>query len=134
MAIQSTSVIAQQVMSTAVQAAGANRPSRESVAAGTAEAPPASNAPEAARQEKPAPDPQQLQDAVERAQNALPTQARDITFALHDNSNAVVVRIIASKSDEVIRQIPSEEFLQIAEALSNQIESIRAGLLLEQKA
>ena len=78
--------------------------------------------------------PESLRDAVTRAQDALPPAARDIAFSLNEKADRVVIKIIDRESEEVIRQIPSEEFLKIAEALNEQIEDIRAGLLIEQKA
>ncbi|WP_227816938.1 flagellar protein FlaG [Nitrogeniibacter aestuarii] len=150
MAIQSTSITSPQIVSSAAQASGAAtvrqrdaamapseispdvaaREARAEARAAEAEA----NAAAAEESNKQGFDPEKLKEALDRAQSALPSQARDIAFSLHDGNDAVVVRIIDSKSDEVIRQIPSEEFLKIADALSEQIESIRAGLLLEQKA
>lgn len=75
-----------------------------------------------------------LREAIDRAQSAIAPKARDITFSLNEKTNSVVVKIIDRESEEVIRQIPSEEFLRIAETLNSQIENIRAGLLVEQKA
>ncbi|KAA3651069.1 MAG: flagellar biosynthesis protein FlaG [Proteobacteria bacterium] len=79
-------------------------------------------------------DPAKLQEAVERAQASLQAIARDITFSLNEKSGTVVIKVIERESKEVIRQIPSEEFLKIAEMLNDNIADIRAGLLVEQKA
>lgn len=79
-------------------------------------------------------DAEALREIVQQAQNALPPKARDITFSMDENAQSVVVKIFDGESQELIRQIPSEEFLKIAEALNEQIETIRSGLLLEQKA
>ncbi|MCZ4303126.1 flagellar protein FlaG [Zoogloeaceae bacterium G21618-S1] len=79
-------------------------------------------------------DPAKLKEAVERAQASLQAIARDITFSLNDKSGTVVIKVIERESKEVIRQIPSEEFLKIAEMLNDNIADIRAGLLVEQKA
>ena len=43
---------------------------------------------------------------------------RSINFALDDSSGRVVVKVTDSGSGDVIRQIPSEEALQMAENLS----------------
>jgi len=79
-------------------------------------------------------DAQALREIVQQAQNALPPKARDITFSMDESAQSVVVKIFDGESQELIRQIPSEEFLKIAEALNEQIETVRSGLLLEQKA
>jgi len=80
------------------------------------------------------PDADTLRAAVERAQSAIAPKVRDITFSMDEKANAVVVKIVDRDSEEVIRQIPSEEFLRISEALNDQIEKLRTGLLVEQKA
>ncbi|MBT0961723.1 flagellar protein FlaG [Denitromonas iodatirespirans] len=79
-------------------------------------------------------DPAKLQEAVEKAQASLQAIARDITFSLNEKSGTVVIKVIERESKEVIRQIPSEEFLKIAEMLNDNIADIRAGLLVAQKA
>ena len=42
----------------------------------------------------------------------------DINFSLDDSSGRVVVKVTDTKSGDVIRQIPSEEALKLAESLS----------------
>ncbi|QID17323.1 flagellar protein FlaG [Nitrogeniibacter mangrovi] len=75
-----------------------------------------------------------LREALERAQTAITPKSVDITFTMNDKADAVVVKIIDRDSEEVIRQIPSDEFLKIAEKLNEQIQNYRAGMLVEQKA
>ena len=79
-------------------------------------------------------DPEQLQAAVEKAQKSLQAVARDITFSLNEKAGAVVIKIMDRESNELIRQIPSEEFLKLAEMLNENIEDIRSGLLVQQEA
>ncbi len=79
-------------------------------------------------------DAESLREAIKRAQDALPASSRDIAFSMNEKADTVVIKIIDRESKEVIRQIPSEEFLKIAEALEDRMEDIRAGLLVEQKA
>jgi flagellar protein FlaG len=44
---------------------------------------------------------------------------RDLDFSVDDGSGQVVVKVTDSNSGDVIRQIPSEEALQLAENLSD---------------
>jgi len=54
-----------------------------------------------------------LQQTVESA-NLFSVSARQgISFAVDDNSGKVVVRVTDTRTGEVIRQIPSEEFLEM---------------------
>jgi flagellar protein FlaG len=55
--------------------------------------------------------------------------AQDLRFTIDKETGKTVVRIIDSTTDEVIRQIPSEEVLAISKAIDRM-----QGLLLKQKA
>lgn len=59
-----------------------------------------------------------LQTAVSDIQNYVQSVRRDINFNLDDQSGRVVVNVTEATSGDVIRQIPSEEALRLAENLS----------------
>ena len=52
-----------------------------------------------------------IQDFVQHIQ-------RNLSFALDDSSGRVVVKVTDAESGELIRQIPSEDALRLAESLS----------------
>lgn len=54
---------------------------------------------------------------------------REIQFSVDEATDRTVVKVIDSKTDEVIRQIPSEEVLRIAESMEN-----FSGMLLQEQA
>lgn len=58
---------------------------------------------------------------------------RTLQFSLDDESGRVVVKIKDAETDEVIRQIPSEEILRLAKSLDEFKDGFK-GLLLEEKA
>ena len=70
-----------------------------------------------------------LAGAIEKVQDFTNTLANELKFSIDDKSGQTVVKIVDTATDEVIRQIPSEEMLAIADALG-QIQ----GVLLKQKA
>ena len=74
-------------------------------------------------------DAKQLADAVAQVQGFTQSLAKDLTFSIDEDSGKTVVKIIDSSTKEVIRQIPSEEMLGIAQALDK-----IQGLLIKQKA
>ena len=43
---------------------------------------------------------------------------RDLSFSIHEASGHTVVRVLDGETKEVIRQIPSEEFLRLSESLA----------------
>jgi len=76
-----------------------------------------------------APSRQTVDEAVNRlAQFVAPNQA-DINFSVDESSGIRVVKIIDRNSNEVIRQMPSEEAVALAQALDK-----LQGLLIRDKA
>lgn len=77
------------------------------------------------------PDMEQLGQAVKginkRLQEASPPQ--NVEFAIDSDSSRVIVKVVDQKTREVLRQMPSEEALEIAKALD-----LSKGLLISQKA
>ncbi|WP_061241434.1 flagellar protein FlaG [Ectopseudomonas composti] len=59
-----------------------------------------------------------VEDAVATIQEFVQSVRRNINFAVDDGSGRVVVKVTDSGSGDVIRQIPSEEALKLAENLS----------------
>lgn len=77
----------------------------------------------------PPPRPKQVQQAVEQIQRVVALMAQNLQFSIDKSSGKTVVRIVDSETQEVLRQIPSEEVLAIARALDHM-----QGLLLNGKA
>ncbi len=63
------------------------------------------------------PTAQQLQEAVKAMENAVQPKASALQFSVDKNSGSTVVKIVDSQTGNVIRQIPSEEVLQIAQSI-----------------
>lgn len=74
-------------------------------------------------------DSQQLADAVKATNDFVNSVNNSLTFSVDKDSGKTIVKVIDKSTDEVIRQIPSEEMLAIAQAL----DKIK-GLLVHQKA
>ncbi|MCG4453709.1 flagellar protein FlaG [Pseudomonas sp. MMS21-TM103] len=58
-----------------------------------------------------------VEDAVIAIQSFVQSIRRDLNFSLDDSSGRVVVKVTDGASGEVIRQLPSEEALRLAESL-----------------
>jgi len=91
------------------------------------------NAGEAAAPQEPAPaaTPAQLKAAVEAANQQLDQSNRELTFVFDDKLGRMLVKIVDTRTNTVIRQVPSEEMLAAARALSG---SSTRGALLSGKA
>lgn len=61
-------------------------------------------------------DVQKLEKAAERLNKALDAFDRDLNISFHDDGQ-VVVRVTDPKTGDVIRQIPPERVLEVAESL-----------------
>jgi flagellar protein FlaG len=61
---------------------------------------------------------EEIEAAVATIQDFAQTVRRDLNFTLEEGSGRVVVKVTDAGSGDVIRQIPSEEALQLAENLS----------------
>ena len=74
-------------------------------------------------------DSKQLADAVKATNDFVNAINNSLAFSVDKDSGKTIVKVIDKNTDEVIRQIPSEEMLAIAQAL----DKIK-GLLVHQKA
>ncbi|WVV65421.1 flagellar protein FlaG [Pseudomonas batumici] len=60
-----------------------------------------------------------LKQAVQDIEKFVQSIKRNLEFSIDEHSGQVVVKVIASDSGEVVRQIPSEEALKLADSLSS---------------
>lgn len=59
----------------------------------------------------------QLEEAVANIQEVVQSISRDLNFSLDDSTGNLVVKVTDTKSGDLIRQIPSEEALNLAKRL-----------------
>ncbi len=89
-----------------------------------------SDLPEAARPRVDAAEPEGLdREALEgklaELSEFVQSRQRDLSFSVDDDTGRTVVKVINTQTDEVVRQIPSEEILAIA----RRIEDGESGLI-----
>ncbi|MGW8462350.1 flagellar protein FlaG [Pseudomonas sp. CLCA07] len=60
-----------------------------------------------------------LKAAVQEIEKFVQTVKRNLEFSIDEASGQVVVKVIASESGEVVRQIPNEEVLKLANSLND---------------
>jgi len=76
-----------------------------------------------------------LEKVVSQLNAYIQNTQRDVDFSVDDSTGRVVVKVIDSQSEEVIRQIPSEEMLAISRHLVESLETEQPkGFLIELKA
>jgi len=74
-------------------------------------------------------DSEHLRQAVESINRQLTESTKNVRFSIDEDSGGVIVRVMDSETDQVIRQIPSEEAISISQSIERAL-----GLLLHQKA
>lgn len=79
------------------------------------------------------PDLEQLTEAVAKLNDHLQNVRRDLHFSIDDASGQTVVRVVNTETEELIRQIPSEEVLRISRTIKEQMENL-PGLIFESSA
>jgi len=72
---------------------------------------------------------EKVKNAVSQIEKFLSDSKRNLEFSTDEQSGQVVVKVIASATGELIRQLPSEEALRIAHSLSD-----ASSLLFDAKA
>lgn len=90
----------------------ASRPDGKNAPVGGTILPAANTAPEL----KELPELEHLAESISRFVQSI---NRDLTFSVHEASGRTVVTVLNGETKEVIRQIPSEEFLRMSEALAS---------------
>ncbi|WP_449441059.1 MULTISPECIES: flagellar protein FlaG [Pseudomonas] len=60
-----------------------------------------------------------LKHAVQQIEKFVQSIKRNLEFSIDEQSGKVIVKVIASETGEVVRQIPSAEALKLAESLNN---------------
>ncbi len=72
----------------------------------------------------------ELRSAADDANKVLQQSQNNLEFSVDSDTDMTVVKLIDSETGDVIRQIPSEQMLKIA----NSIQELQQGQLLSQKA
>lgn len=61
----------------------------------------------------------ELEQAVKNIQDYVTAAQRNLEFSIDDSTHQVVVKVIATDSGEVIRQLPTEAALKLAQSLAD---------------
>jgi len=78
---------------------------------------------------EPAPAIDEVRDAVRKIEDVVSPAAQDLRFSIDDETGITVVKLIDTETQTVLRQIPTEEVMEISKALDK-----LQGLLVRNKA
>jgi flagellar protein FlaG len=77
----------------------------------------------------------ELQQAVDVVNQAVALEQRSLSFSIDDVSGRSVIKVIDYETEELIKQIPSEELLKVAQDIKRLQEEMgqSVGLLIDNK-
>lgn len=84
---------------------------------------------EAAPESAPVPTASQVAQAVQTINKSMQSMSRGLEFSVDEDNSQIIVKVVDQQTKELIRQIPSQEALDIAKALEQGV-----GTLIRQKA
>ncbi|MFT3930422.1 MAG: flagellar protein FlaG [Spongiibacteraceae bacterium] len=70
------------------------------------------------------PDAKQLREAVSKLNDYVQNIRRNLSFSVEETTGRTVVKVYDAETDELIRQIPSEETLRLAAAIEERNSSL----------
>lgn len=62
---------------------------------------------------------ERLENSVSQLKDLVQSVQRDLQFSIDDFSGKTVITVLDSKTEEIIRQIPSEEVLALAKSIDS---------------
>lgn len=77
---------------------------------------------------------EKLDKVVSELKDFVQTMQRDLNFHVDDATGKVVIRVVESSTNKVVRQIPEEEVLALARRLEEMLDDMPKGMLLEGEA
>lgn len=75
------------------------------------------------------PKPEQLKDVVNSINSVMKNLSSSLEFTVDSDSERTIVKVMDKQTNEVIRQIPSQDALELAKAVDR-----LQGLLIKEKA
>lgn len=84
---------------------------------------------DAVQRSAPAPSMDQVKQAVQDINKSMQSLSQGLEFSIDTDSKQTIVKVIDPQTKEVIRQMPSQEALEIAKALDQVL-----GKLIKEKA
>jgi flagellar protein FlaG len=83
----------------------------------------------AVQQSAKTPSMDEVNEAVKQLNNAMKTMSQGLEFSVDHDVDKIVVKVVDQQTQEVLRQMPTQEALEIAKAMDRV-----QGLLIRQKA
>ena len=76
---------------------------------------------------------EKVNQVIPKVRELLQKNQRSLDFKVAEKENRVIITVIDKETDKVIRQIPPEDFLQMAESIEQGINGLAPGVMLDSK-
>ncbi|RLP54494.1 MAG: flagellar protein FlaG [Ketobacter sp.] len=75
-----------------------------------------------------------VEEVIPKVRELMQKNQRSLDFKVAEQENRVIITVIDKETDEVIRQIPPEDVIQIAKSMGQGIEDALLGILVDSYA
>lgn len=77
---------------------------------------------------------QRVNEAIPKVRELMQKNQRALDFKVAEEENRVIITVIDKETDKVIRQIPPEDLIQIAQSIDQGLNPLQSGSILNSKA
>tara|TARA_B110000091_G_C13611660_1_gene389077 strand:- start:304 stop:684 length:381 start_codon:yes stop_codon:yes gene_type:complete len=78
--------------------------------------------------------PKDIDKAVEDLQNFVEALGRDLSFRRDDSINKSIITVRDANTNQLVRQIPAEEVVEVARQIKESMDKLRTGVLMNGEA
>lgn len=75
-----------------------------------------------------------VEEVIPKVRELMQKNQRSLDFKVAEQENRVIITVIDKETDEVIRQIPPEDVIQIAKSMGQGIDDALLGILVDSYA
>ena len=79
-------------------------------------------------------EPKDIQQAVADLQSFVKSLDRDLSFRIDESIDRSIITVRDANTNQLVRQIPAEEIVEIARDIKQELDAKRAGMLLRGEA
>lgn len=77
---------------------------------------------------------EKVNQAIPKVRELMEKNQRSLDFKVAEKENRIIITVIDKETDKVIRQIPPEDLLQMAESLDQGLDGLQSGVMFDSKA
>jgi len=79
-------------------------------------------------------EPKDIDKAVEDLQNYVEALGRDLSFRRDESINKSIITVRDANTNQLVRQIPAEEVVEVARQIKESMDKLRSGVLMNGEA